>query len=81
MSLIKRNYKILPIGFKLFIMETYYTKKEYKEMENRLKKQLKVRDAKIERLEAKVKKLQKDYDVLLETSTETVEEDNSNVTD
>ena len=62
-------------------METYYTKKEYKEMENRLKKQVKVRDAKIERLEAKIKKLQKDYDVLLETSTETVEEDNSNVAD
>ena len=55
-------------------METYYTKKEYKEMENRLKKQLKIKDAKIERLEAKVKKLQKDYDVLLETSTETVED-------
>ena len=50
-------------------------------MENRLKKQLKTAEAKIERLEAKLKKLQKDYDVLLETSTETVEEDNSNVTD
>ena len=62
-------------------MEVYYTKKEFKEMENRLKKQLKIKDAKIERLEAKVKKLQKDYDVLLETSTETVEEDNSNVAD
>ena len=62
-------------------METYYTKKEYNEMKNRLTKQLKARDAKIERLEANVKKLQKDYDVLLETSTETVEEDNSNVTD
>lgn len=61
-------------------MEVYYTKKEYNEMKNRLTKQLKARDAKIERLEAKLKKLQKDYDVLLETSTETVE-DNSNVTD
>lgn len=61
-------------------METYYTKKEYNEMKNRLTKQLKTRDAKIERLEAKIKKLQKDYDVLLETSTETVE-DNSNVAD
>ena len=50
-------------------------------MKNRLTKQLKSAEAKIERLEAKVKKLQKDYDVLLETSTETVEEDNSNVTD
>lgn len=62
-------------------MEVYYTKKEYKEMENRLKKQLKIKDAKIERLEAKIKKLQNDYDALLETSTETVEEDNSNVAD
>ena len=62
-------------------MEVYYTKKEYKEMENRLKKQLKIKDAKIERLEAKIKKLQNDYDVLLETSTDTVEEDNSNVAD
>lgn len=62
-------------------MNEYYTKKEYKDMENRLKKQLKTAEARIERLEAKLKKLQKDYDVLLETSTETVEEDNSNVTD
>lgn len=62
-------------------MEVYYTKKEYNEMKNRLTKQLKAKDAKIERLEAKLKKLQKDYDVLLETSTETVEEDNSNVAD
>lgn len=62
-------------------MEVYYTKKEYNEMKNRLTKQLKSANEKIERLEAKCKKLQKDYDVLLETSTETVEEDNSNVTD
>ena len=55
-------------------MEVYYTKKEYKEMENRLKKQLKTAEAKIERLEAKVKKLQKDYDILLETATEEVED-------
>ena len=51
-------------------MGIYYTKKEYTEMENRLKKQLKIKEAKIERLEAKVKKLQKDYDVLLESATE-----------
>ena len=51
-------------------MEVYYTKKEYNEMKNRLTKQLKARDAKIERLEAKLKKLQKDYDVLLESVTE-----------
>lgn len=43
-------------------------------MKNRLTKQLKKANEKIERLEAKCKKLQKDYDVLLETSTETVEE-------
>lgn len=55
-------------------MEIYYTKKEFKEMENRLKKQVKVRDAKIERLEANFKKLQKDYEVLLETATEKTEE-------
>lgn len=78
MNLTRKNYKILHI---VFNMEVYYTKKEYNEMKNRLTKQLKARDAKIERLEAKLKKLQKDYDVLLETSTETVEEDNSNVTD
>ena len=50
-------------------------------MKNRLTKQLKSANEKIERLEARCKKLQKDYDVLLETSTETVEEDNSNVAD
>ena len=54
-------------------MEVYYIKKEYNEMKNRLTKQLKSANEKIERLEAKCKKLQKDYDVLLETSTEVVE--------
>ena len=62
-------------------MEVYYTKKEYNEMKNRLTKQLKSANEKIERLEAKCKKLQRDYDVLLEVSTEIVDEDNSNVTD
>lgn len=56
-------------------MEIYYTKREYNEMKNRLTKQLKSAEAKIERLEAKVKKLQKDYDVLLETATEDVAEE------
>ena len=51
-------------------MEVYYTKKEYNEMKNRLTKKLKIKDAKIERLEAKFKKLQKDYDVLLESASE-----------
>ena len=41
-----------------------------KKMALLLKKQLKIKDAKIERLEAKIKKLQKDYDVLLESATE-----------
>lgn len=57
-------------------MEVYYTKKEYNEMRSRLTKQLKSAEAKIERLEAKIKKLQKDYDILLETATEELE-DNS----
>ena len=52
------------------IMEIYYTKKEYNEMKNRLTKQLKSANEKIARLEAKCKKLQKDYDVLLESATE-----------
>lgn len=51
-------------------MEVYYTKKEYNEMKNRLTKQLKSANEKIARLEAKCKKLQKDYDVLLESATE-----------
>ena len=67
MNLTRKNYKILHI---VFNMEVYYTKKEYNEMKNRLTKQLKTAEAKIERLEAKVKKLQKDYDVLLESATE-----------
>ena len=57
-------------------MEVYFTKKEFNEMKNRLTKQIKTKDAKIERLEAKLKKLQKDYDVLLETAAEEIE-DNS----
>lgn len=51
-------------------MEIYYTKRDYNEMKKRLTKQLKTAEAKIERLEAKVKKLQKDCDVLLESATE-----------
>ena len=63
----RKNYKILHI---VFNMEVYYTKKEYNEMKNRLTKQLKSANEKIARLEAKCKKLQKDYDVLLESATE-----------
>lgn len=55
-------------------MEVYYTKKEYNDMKNRLTKQLKSEKEKNERLTAKLKKLQSDYDVLLETSTEKVED-------
>ena len=56
-------------------MEIYFTKKEFNEMKNRLTKQIKTKDAKIERLEAKLKKLQKDYDVLLETASEEIPEE------
>ena len=56
-------------------MEIYYTKREYSEMKNRLTKQLKSAEAKIERLEAKIKKLQKDYEVLLETAAEKITEE------
>lgn len=60
-------------------MEIYYSKKEYNDMKNRLTKQLKVANEKIAKLEAKLKKAQEDYNVLLETSTETASD--SNVTD
>jgi len=60
-------------------MEIYYSKKEYNDMKNRLTKQLKVANEKIAKLEAKLKKTQEDYNVLLETSTETAND--SNVTD
>lgn len=52
------------------IMEIYYTKKEFNEMKNRLTKQLNTANAKIAKLEEKVKELKKDYEVLLETATE-----------
>ena len=51
-------------------MEDYYTKKEYNEMKNRLSKELKTANAKIAKLENKVKELKKDYEALLETATE-----------
>jgi outer membrane murein-binding lipoprotein Lpp len=51
-------------------MEIYYSKKEYNEMKNRLSKQLKTANAKIAKLENKVKELKKDYETLLETATE-----------
>lgn len=60
-------------------MEIYYSKKEYNDMKNRLTKQLKVANEKIAKLEAKLKKTQEDYNILLETSTETAND--SNVTD
>ena len=60
-------------------MEIYYSKKEYNDMKNRLTKQLKVANEKIAKLEAKLKKTHEDYNVLLETSTETAND--SNVTD
>ena len=57
-------------------MEVYYTKKEYNDMKNRLTKQLKVEKEKNAKLEAKLKKSQEDYNVLLETSTETANDSN-----
>lgn len=51
-------------------MEVYYTKKEFNEMKNRLTKQLNTANAKIAKLEEKVKELKKDYEALLETATE-----------
>lgn len=51
-------------------MEIYYSKKEYNEMRNRLSKELKTANAKIAKLENKVKELKKDYEALLETATE-----------
>lgn len=57
-------------------MEVYYTKKEYNDMKNRLTKQLKVEKEKVAKLEAKLKKSQEDYNVLLETSTETANDSN-----
>lgn len=57
-------------------MEIYYSKKEYNDMKNRLTKQLKVANEKIAKLEAKLKKSQEDYNVLLETSTETANDSN-----
>ena len=52
------------------IMEIYYNKKEFNEMKNRLTKQLNAANAKIAKLEEKVKVLKKDYEILLETATE-----------
>jgi archaellum component FlaC len=51
-------------------MEVYYTKKEFNDMKNRLTKQLNSANAKIAKLEEKVKELKKDYEILLETATE-----------
>lgn len=39
-------------------------------MKNRLSKELKIANAKIAKLENKVKELKKDYEALLETATE-----------
>lgn len=62
--------KVTKFYLSFLIMEIYYTKKEYNEMKNRLTKQLNTANAKIAKLEEKVKELKKDYDVLLETATE-----------
>lgn len=64
---IRKSYKILLI---VFNMETYYTKKEYTEMKNKLTKKVKTLEAKVENLTAELKESKKDYDVLLETISE-----------
>lgn len=64
---IRKSCKILLI---VFNMETYYTKKEYTEMKNKLTKKVKVLEAKVENLTAELKESKKDYDVLLETISE-----------
>lgn len=52
-------------------METYYTKREFKEMQSRLTKKCKTLEDRVSKLTAELKKLKKDYDVLLETASET----------
>ena len=50
-------------------METYYTKREYEEMKKNLLKRVKIAENKVSQLEAKLKSLKEDYDILLETAT------------
>lgn len=55
MNLIKRKFNNLLIDFKTMI--EYYTKKEFTDMQKQLTRQLKVANAKITKLEEKIKKL------------------------
>lgn len=55
MNLIKRKFNNLLIDFKT--MTEYYTKKEFTDMQKQLTRQLKVANAKITKLEEKIKKL------------------------
>ena len=55
-------------------METYYTKKEYNEMKSVLTKKCKSLETKVSKLTSKLKKLKKDYAILLETVNEKVED-------
>lgn len=55
-------------------METYYTKKEYNEMKSTLTKKCKSLETKVSKLTSKLKELKKNYEVLLETINEKVED-------
>lgn len=55
-------------------METYYTKREYNEMESALNKKCKALETKVKKLTEELKELKKDYTILLETANEKVED-------
>lgn len=48
----------------------YYTKREYDEMVKKYERKVKTLTSQIAKLDAKVKKLKEDYDILLETAAE-----------
>ena len=53
-------------------METYYTKIEHNEMKSALTKKCKLLEAKVTKMTSDLKKLKKDYVILLETANEKV---------
>ena len=55
--------------------EVYYTKREYNEMVKRYEKKIKKLESQVAKLEAKLKASKEDYDTMLETVTEVVEEE------
>lgn len=66
--------KITKFYLSFLIMETYYTKREYNEMESALNKKCKALETKVKKLTEKLKELKKDYAILLETANEKVED-------